>query len=390
MARRAGTARLRHRDLQVLLFGAQGPAWRDLRLLALDHAAHMQSAAATLLRWHADARGAALRHTVTPSAGGSACRWSWQDPGAPVVEGPARTARDRRRAVHQGAIALLAELAGLPEPQPEPEPPAPGEADGARRTARIQPVPAGQDPVKYLNKYTQLDVITKPVPTFTAAPKSVVHTGEQVLGTGRAKQRTDARRAAASALMAELVVRDAESVSAGAAGRGSASGAAGPGAAGAVGPGAAGRGAVGPGGPGSAPGPDGAAARGAGEPPRAGSGSPGAPAEAAAHRTVAPAARPPVRPPVPGPRSAPAAPSPARAGSGLSAADAIAEALAAGCAVSFLPGDGGPGALLLHRADGAPMPDPGLPEPLSPARCPVLLPSAAAPVPVVGWRVPAA
>ncbi|KOG36851.1 hypothetical protein ADK34_00425 [Streptomyces viridochromogenes] len=68
----------------------------------------------------------------------------------------------------------------------------------------------------------------------------------------------------------------------------------------------------------------------------------------------------------------------------------MAEALAAGCAVSFLPGDGGPGALLLHRADGAPMPDPGLPEPLSPARCPVLLPSAASPVPVVGWRVPAA
>lgn len=71
VVRRAGAARLRHRDVQLLLFGARGPGWRELRLCALRLTARMQSAAATLLRWHADAQGAEPRHSVFASTGGS-------------------------------------------------------------------------------------------------------------------------------------------------------------------------------------------------------------------------------------------------------------------------------------------------------------------------------
>ncbi|MFD3566852.1 SNF2-related protein [Streptomyces sp. NPDC058667] len=380
VVRRAASARLRHRDVQLLLFGARGPAWREPRLCALRVAARMQSAAATLLRRHAEERGAEARHTVVPSDGGFSCRWSWDDgegtrlPGdgpavdgtrppalGPAVEGAERTARDRRQAVHLGAVALLAALTGLPEPEEERGP----DDGGERPTARIQPVPTGQDPVKYLNKYTQLELISKPESTFAAAPRTVactysctlVRTGEKVRVTARAKSKADARRAAASALMAELVAVDT-----------------------------------------------------ARTPPAAPSHVPGA------VPLPRPVAVPPPRSPdpapdpasVPPPRSAPsgqpaaAAPVVGDGGAGgegdrrpspvsrVPVADVVREALAAGCAVTFLPdaGDGDAAGLLLHRADGAPMPGADLPEPLSVTRRPLLLAPASAPVPVVGWRVP--
>ncbi|MCX4985249.1 DEAD/DEAH box helicase [Streptomyces sp. NBC_00572] len=332
VVRRSGSARLRHRDVHLLLFGTQGQAWRELRVHALRLAARMQSSAATLLRWHADERGAEPRHTVVASAGGFSCRWSWDGADGRTLDGAERTARDRRQAAHLGAVALLAELTGLPEPAEER---AAGDG-GPSRSVRIQPVPTGQDPVKYLNKYTQLEVISKPESTFATAPKSVTctytctlaRTGAEVSVTRRAKVRADARRAAASALMEELVALDAEST-----------------------------------------------------PPA---------------RVARPSAVPPPRPPAapsPRPRAAGAAdarppvPSPVpRVGMN----DVIAEALAAGCAVSFLPADSEPAGLLLHRADGAPMPGVELPAPLSPARRSLLVRPAPGPVPVVGWRVPLA
>ncbi|MER5309389.1 SNF2-related protein [Streptomyces sp. NPDC002773] len=340
VVRRAAAARLRHRDVQLLLFGVRGPAWRELRLCALRVAARMQSAAATLLRRHAEERGAEARHTVAPSDGSFTCCWSWDGGdggggggGGSTVVGAERTARDRRQAVHLGAVALLARLTGLPEPEDERAP----DDGGPRPAARIQPVPAGQDPVKYLNKYTQLELISKPESTFAAAPKSVVctytcthvRTGAEVRVSARAKTRGDARRAAASALMAELVAADAERT-----------------------------------------------------PPAKGAGTPRGPA-------APPLPRPPA---VPGPRHAPSAllPTPAAPVSRVPVSDVVREALAAGCAVTFLPdrGDGEAAGLLLHRADGAPMPDAELPAPLTVTCRPLLLAPASAPVPVVGWRVP--
>lgn len=75
VARRAAAARLRHRDVQLLLFGARGPAWREPRLCALRVATRMQSAAATLLRRHAEERGprpgtrSSLPRKASPVAG---------------------------------------------------------------------------------------------------------------------------------------------------------------------------------------------------------------------------------------------------------------------------------------------------------------------------------
>ncbi|MFE4306856.1 SNF2-related protein [Streptomyces sp. NPDC056891] len=357
IVRRAGSARLRHRDVHLLLFGARGPAWRESRVRALGLAARMQNSAATLLRWHADERGAELRHTVVASDGGFSCGWSWEGGGGDgrAVDGAERTARDRRQAVHLGAVALLAELTGLPEPEEERA----SDGAGASRSVRIQPVPAGQDPVKYLNKYTQLEVISKPESTFATAPKSasctytctLVRTGAEVSVTRRAKTRADARRAAASALMEELVAHDATSTPPARA----------------------------PGRP-SVPGPrstDGGPSVPAGTVmPGSGWGSGPSPGPATA--------------PSPAPAPAPSpAPSPAPV-LRIAVGDVLAEALAAGCAVSFLPGGSAPAALLLHRADGAPLPDVDLPAPLSSARRSLLVPPATAPVPVVGWRVPLA
>ncbi|WP_318210537.1 DEAD/DEAH box helicase [Streptomyces sp. SJL17-1] len=353
--RRAGSARLRHRDIHLLLFAARGPGWRESRVRALRLAARMQNSAATLLRWHADEEGAELRHTVVASDGGFSCHWSRDARDGRTIDGAERTARDRRQAVHLGAVALLAELTGLPEPEEERA----SDGGGTSRSVRIQPVPAGQDPVKYLNKYTQLEVISKPESTFTAAPKSaactytctLVRTGAEVSVTRRAKTRADARRAAASALMEELVAHDAT-------------------------PTPPARGAERP----SVPGPRNAEGR----PPVPGrTGDPGRSGD-------------PVSGAAPEPGSAPAqasapAPAPAPAPALRIAVGAvITEALAAGCAVAFLPAAGAPAALLLHRADGAPMPDVALPAPLSAARRSLVVPPSTVPVPVTGWRVPLA
>ncbi|WP_406065046.1 DEAD/DEAH box helicase [Streptomyces sp. NBC_01077] len=353
VARRAGSARLRHRDVHLLLFGARGPAWRELRVHALRLAARMQNSAATLLRWQADERGAEPRHTVVAADGGFSCRWSWDDGDGRTVDGAERTARDRRQAVHLGAVALLAELTGLPEPEEERAP----DGGGSSRPVRIQPVPTGQDPVKYLNKYTQLEVISKPESTFAAAPKSVtctytctlVRTGAEVSATHRAKTRADARRAAASALLVELVALDTESTP-----------------------------------PARVSGPS------AVPPPRPPSVPSPRPAPVPGPRSAGPPPPGPVPVLAPAQVSAPApAPAPAPAGR-IAVGDVIAEALAAGCAVSFLPGAGEPAGLLLHRADGAPMPGLDLPAPLSSARGSLLVPPAPGPVQVVGWRVPLA
>ncbi|KQX54702.1 MULTISPECIES: DEAD/DEAH box helicase [unclassified Streptomyces] len=378
IARRADCAQLRQRDIQLLLFDAGGPAWREPRVRALRFAARTQTAASTLLRRYADARGAELRHTVVASDGAFSCRWSWDGGDGRTVDGAERTRRDRREAVHRGAVALLAELTDLPEPEDEPA--APESKAAGRPAPRIRPVPAGQDPVKYLNKYTQLEMISKPEPTFTAAPKSVlctytctlVRTGAEVSVSRRDQTRAGARRAAASALMAELVTLDA-------------------------GPSR------------SVP----AQTTSAGRPA---SGSPGFPEPPGVTGT-------PRFPEPPGVSGTPRFPEPPETsdartlagsppGEGAppaeSARAAVERALAAGCALAFVPADGAPAGLLLHRPDGAPMPGNRPPAPLAVTRRGLLPPRATAAVSTPasasspastpgsvsvsasGWRVPLA
>ncbi|WP_331753518.1 DEAD/DEAH box helicase (plasmid) [Streptomyces sp. NBC_00637] len=73
----------------------------------------------------------------------------------------------------------------------------------------------------------------------------------------------------------------------------------------------------------------------------------------------------------------------------LSAQDVIAEALAAGCAVSFAPATPTqPASLVVYRTDGAPMPSVPLPTPLDQTQQPMLLPATTSRQQVSGWRMP--
>ncbi|MFC7930258.1 SNF2-related protein [Streptomyces cinereoruber] len=359
LVRRTAASRLRHRDALRLLFDTTAPGWREVRLLALDHTARMPPSAATLLQWRAEACRAELRHTTVERPGGSASAWSWTGPDGRVRTGPERFSGDRRTSLHAAAVALLALLCGLPEPRdrvverPRKAPP------------RIQPAPRGEDPVKYLNKYTQLEVITKPEPTVTSRPRSItctytcrhVATGTTVRATGTARAKGDARREAAAALLDELARLDARTAT---------------------------------------------------RPERPGPPPPSPPSPVPAP-VVIPRPRP-ARPAIvlPGPRTetAPAAPEAPKAQGtpvvpgppeatpvdGLSAGAVAGEALAAGCALSLVPPAGGepvPG-MLLYRADGTPMPEVPLPAPLTTTVRRVLVSAADGPVPVAGWLLPLA
>ncbi|MFD5107850.1 SNF2-related protein [Streptomyces cinereoruber] len=359
LVRRTAASRLRHRDALRLLFDTTAPGWREVRLLALDHTARMPPSAATLLQWRAEACRAELRHTTVERPGGSASAWSWTGPDGRVRTGPERFSGDRRTSLHAAAVALLALLCGLPEPRDRV-------AEKPRKAPpRIQPAPRGEDPVKYLNKYTQLEVITKPEPTVTSRPRSItctytcrhVATGTTVRATGTARAKGDARREAAAALLDELARLDA---------------------------------------------------RTAPRPERPGPPPPSPPAPVPAP-VVIPRPRP-ARPAVvlPGPRTetAPAAPEAPKAPGtpgvpgppevtpmdGLSAGAVAGEALAAGCALSLVPPTGGEpvAGMLLYRADGTPMPEAPLPAPLTATVRRVLVSAADGPVPVAGWLLPLA
>ncbi|GGR18665.1 hypothetical protein GCM10010497_20890 [Streptomyces cinereoruber] len=359
LVRRTAASRLRHRDALRLLFDTTAPGWREVRLLALDHTARMPPSAATLLQWRAEACRAELRHTTVERPGGSASAWSWTGPDGRVRTGPERFSGDRRTSLHAAAVALLALLCGLPEPRDRA-------AEKPRKAPpRIQPAPRGEDPVKYLNKYTQLEVITKPEPTVTSRPRSItctytcrhVATGTTVRATGTARAKGDARREAAAALLNELARLDA---------------------------------------------------RTAPRPERPGPPPPSPPAPVPAP-VVIPRPRP-ARPAVvlPGPRTetAPAAPEAPKAPGtpgvpgppevtpmdGLSAGAVAGEALAAGCALSLVPPTGGEpvAGMLLYRADGTPMPEAPLPAPLTATVRRVLVSAADGPVPVAGWLLPLA
>ncbi|AVH99115.1 ATP-dependent helicase [Streptomyces sp. WAC00288] len=359
LVRRTAASRLRHRDALRLLFDTTAPGWREVRLLALDHTARMPPSAATLLQWRAEACRAELRHTTVERPGGSASAWSWTGPDGRVRTGPERFSGDRRTSLHAAAVALLALLCGLPEPRDRA-------AEKPRKAPpRIQPAPRGEDPVKYLNKYTQLEVITKPEPTVTSRPRSItctytcrhVATGTTVRATGTARAKGDARREAAAALLDELARLDA---------------------------------------------------RTAPRPERPGPPPPSPPAPVPAP-VVIPRPRP-ARPAVvlPGPRTetAPAAPEAPKAPGtpgvpgppevtpmdGLSAGAVAGEALAAGCALSLVPPTGGEpvAGMLLYRADGTPMPEAPLPAPLTATVRRVLVSAADGPVPVAGWLLPLA
>ncbi|WP_435188699.1 SNF2-related protein [Streptomyces sp. bgisy126] len=377
LVRRTGASRLRHRDALRLLFDTEAPGWREVRLLALEQTARMPPSAATLLQWRAEACRAELRHASVERSGGFASAWSWTEADGRVRTGPERVSDDRRTSLHAAAVALLALLCGLPEPRdlvvekPRKAPP------------RIQPVPEGKDPVKYLNKYTQLEVITRPEPTVTSRPRSIaftytcehVATGTTVRATGTARVKGDARREAAATLLDALARLDARTAS-----RPERSAPPAP-----------------PLPPPVVPSPSTPVVIPRPRPARPAVVLPAPRTEAAPTTPEVPEA-----PAVPGNPEAPGAPgaqgtpeapgTPGVPKEALSAGDVIGEALAAGCALSLVPptGDEPVAGMLVYRADGAPMPGVPLPAPLAATVRRLVVPAADGPVPVAGWLLPLA
>ncbi|MGW7312287.1 SNF2-related protein [Streptomyces sp. NPDC054865] len=155
---RAEAGRLRHRDLYLLLLSGHVGGWTHVREAALHRAAAMPPAPAQLLHWYAEQNGEerGLTYEEQPvDAQGRHHVRAQLTTGERTVSGPTRSALGRKAARHSAACALLAQLADLPEPAQSVE----GEPT---TTSKIMIPGQGQDPLRYLNKYQQLETITKP------------------------------------------------------------------------------------------------------------------------------------------------------------------------------------------------------------------------------------
>ncbi|MGW3200849.1 SNF2-related protein [Streptomyces sp. NPDC001118] len=209
--RRAREGRLRHRDMYLLILVARGQAWRSVRTAALQRAAAMPPAPARLLHWYAEHHGEdgglSFEEEPVDAAGRHQVRAQLQTAGTRT--GPVRSANSRKMARHFAACALLAELAGLPEPAVQVE-------DKPADTIRITIPAQGQDPVKYLNKHHQRDAITKPEARLRTMGSRVEctyscrhqATGAEVKATAVGPDKITARRAAALKLLRKLSAID--------------------------------------------------------------------------------------------------------------------------------------------------------------------------------------
>ncbi|MER6038355.1 DEAD/DEAH box helicase [Streptomyces sp. NPDC001835] len=220
--RRASAGRLRHRDMYLLLLTARGEAWDRVRMAALDRAAAMPPAPARLLHWyaeqHGDPSGLSYQEELDASSGRHRVRARLQLESTRT--GPVRSAWSRRTARHYASCALLAELAGLPEPEPQTE-------DKRAETVRITLPVNGQDPVKTLNKHYQRELISKPEATLRSLGSRAECTytcmhrgsGTRVQATAAGPDKEAARRAAALKLLHKLHSVDVAALRSSAAGR---------------------------------------------------------------------------------------------------------------------------------------------------------------------------
>jgi superfamily II DNA or RNA helicase len=220
--RRAGAGRLRHRDMYLLLFSAGGEAWNRARMAALERAAAMPPAPARLLHWyveqHGDPSGLSYQEELDAAEGHHRVRVQLQLGNVKV--GPSRSAWSRKTARHYASCALLAVLAGLPEPEPAAE-------DKRAEPVRVTLPGKGQDPVKTLNKHFQRELITRPQATLRTVTSRVECTytcqhrdsGTPVQATAAGPDKEAARRAAALKLLHKLHSVDAAAQRPSAAGR---------------------------------------------------------------------------------------------------------------------------------------------------------------------------
>jgi len=323
---RAERGQFQHRHMYELLFTAAGPGRHRARAAMLDVVAQRSGYAAALLAMRSKALqgplfaydealddGAEPPHVIT------ACI----ETGGGVVRGNQCRARGRRAGRHRAAVSLLAELTGLPEPEvrlpDEPEKDKPAAAQDGRPTGSDGADRKRTNALMDLNQLKMDKEITKPEwvyesvgtpqkPRFTCTGSCEVR-GRAVQADGRGRNKSDARMAAAGALLEQIHHIRTE----------------------------------------------GAERADMLAEPAAGASA------AAAPQTVGEwelEAAPAETPAVPVQRAAQTAP--------LTAASAVGEALAAGCALSLIrPAPGQPACLLLYRDDGAAMPPADLPVPMA-------------------------
>ncbi|MFC5720552.1 SNF2-related protein [Streptomyces gamaensis] len=211
---RAAASRLRHRDLELLLFGTCGDAWQPAREAALGLAARMPPTAATLICWHAEQTGRPLIGYTEQTEGEGPGRTytvtaHFEEGDGSSTSGDPRPAKSRKTARHYAAVSLLARMTGLAEPRVNV-------TDRPEGERTVAPLKAGEDPMRLLNKYTQLEVISRPAyafdqhthgrrPVFTCTV-SCDYRGRRVgvQAGGSARTKAEARIAAARALIGEL------------------------------------------------------------------------------------------------------------------------------------------------------------------------------------------
>jgi ribonuclease R len=209
--RRVDEGRLLPRDAAAPLFGGRTDQWLPVR--------------ERLLRWLADEPAHAL--TVLSLYGqrehGGEIRWQERPVGtaqqpmfsasARVMDrsSPARTAPSKRAARQQAALALVAELADLPDPSGDLAAPSPAPAPPRERE-----IPDGHPPAMAINELAQVGRLTdlrwsfttggsahEPVHTCEVSAR-VTRTGESMTATGSGATKAAAKTAAAGSLWEQL------------------------------------------------------------------------------------------------------------------------------------------------------------------------------------------
>ena len=215
VAARARAGVLDPRDLYFVLFQAQAPQWEPARRAIVDSVAAGGGSAPAILNLHAAAAGQptpVYEDTVITGVTQETTRFRASvtyDPGTGLLcadSGPERSKKHARRSV---AVAVLAQLAGLPLPEPSGDP---------EQGTSVGPLPPGKNPISALNELTQIELITDLA--FEVSPG---FSGKQPLFTCRATCRLKdrdldaggsglskgaAREQAARALLALIVADD--------------------------------------------------------------------------------------------------------------------------------------------------------------------------------------
>ncbi|MFI6112743.1 SNF2-related protein [Kitasatospora sp. NPDC051164] len=211
IAARARAGVLDPRDLHAVLFEAKAPQWEPARRAIIESVARGGGSAPAVLNLHAAAVGAptpVYEDTVIHGESQETTRFrasASYDPGSGVLRADSGPERSKKHARRSAAVAVLAELAGLPLPEPAAEP---------EEERSVGPLPLGKNPISALNEFTQIALITDLIfevspgvsgkqPLFTCRVSCRLGTRELEAG-GSGLSKSAAREQAARALLAQI------------------------------------------------------------------------------------------------------------------------------------------------------------------------------------------